>query len=623
MPSQIVSAWGCEDMNIIRLNDIEKTFGGTLLFKHVSFEVNDDDKVAVIGKNGVGKTTLFKIMLGAISPDSGEIFISRQARIGYLSQDVLEPGERTLFGEMLLLYQELENLGQNLDQAAKALATDHSDKAMERYSRLETEFQIKGGYQYKTDIETMLTRFGFSREDHDRFVSGFSGGEKTRIAFAKLLLMHPDILLLDEPTNHMDIEIIEWLEDYLKKYQGAVVVVTHDQYFINKVTHIIYELDQETMNRYTGTYEEYEAEKMKRYELLMKQYVRQQKEIAHLQSYVDRFRYKANKASQAQDRIKKIAKIDRIDKPTKSEREISFAFRTPRPTDAIILEAKNLTIGYDKPLIENISFQMRGRDKIGIIGQNGAGKTTLVKTLLGTISALKGNIAFPKQLKIGYFDQMATENRMKGKLIDIVHDIYPQKNLLEVRKILARFQFVGEDVFKETEMLSGGEMVRLRLLLLLLEAPEFLVLDEPTNHLDISTKDIVEDVFAEYDGPIVFISHDRYFINKVATRIIEFDETKWQLYEGNYDFYKESKGNNIPTAEKKEKKPRTVDPEKEIRKLESSLEENSVRISVLQKSLFQPEIYMDKSKYTETETEIKLLETTTINIMKRIEELSS
>ncbi|HPF42932.1 MAG TPA: ABC-F family ATP-binding cassette domain-containing protein [Bacillota bacterium] len=610
-------------MNIIRLNDIEKTFGGTLLFKHVSFEVNDDDKVAVIGKNGVGKTTLFKIMLGAISPDSGEIFISRQARIGYLSQDVLEPGERTLFGEMLLLYQELENLGQNLDQAAKALATDHSDKAMERYSRLETEFQIKGGYQYKTDIETMLTRFGFSREDHDRFVSGFSGGEKTRIAFAKLLLMHPDILLLDEPTNHMDIEIIEWLEDYLKKYQGAVVVVTHDQYFINKVTHIIYELDQETMNRYTGTYEEYEAEKMKRYELLMKQYVRQQKEIAHLQSYVDRFRYKANKASQAQDRIKKIAKIDRIDKPTKSEREISFAFRTPRPTDAIILEAKNLTIGYNKPLIENISFQMRGRDKIGIIGQNGAGKTTLVKTLLGTISALKGNIAFPKQLKIGYFDQMATENRMKGKLIDIVHDIYPQKNLLEVRKILARFQFVGEDVFKETEMLSGGEMVRLRLLLLLLEAPEFLVLDEPTNHLDISTKDIVEDVFAEYDGPIVFISHDRYFINKVATRIIEFDETKWQLYEGNYDFYKESKGNNIPTAEKKEKKPRTVDPEKEIRKLESSLEENSVRISVLQKSLFQPEIYMDKSKYTETETEIKLLETTTINIMKRIEELSS
>ena len=212
---------------------------------------------------------------------------------------------------------------------------------------------------------------------------------------------------------------------------------------------------------------------------------------------------------------------------------------------------------------------------------------------------------------------------MTGKLIDIVHDIYPQKNLLEVRKILARFQFVGEDVFKETEMLSGGEMVRLRLLLLLLEAPEFLVLDEPTNHLDISTKDIVEDVFAEYDGPIVFISHDRYFINKVATRIIEFDETKWQLYEGNYDFYKESKGNYIPTAEKKEKKPRTVDPEKEIRKLESSLEENSVRISVLQKSLFQPEIYMDKSKYTETETEIKLLETTTINIMKRIEELSS
>jgi len=371
-----MSAWGCEEMNIIRLNDIEKTFGGTLLFKHVSFEVNDDDKVAVIGKNGVGKTTLFKIMLGAISPDSGEIFISRQARIGYLSQDVLEPGERTLLQEMLLLYQELEKLGQALEMAAENLATDHSEKAMERYSRLESEFQIKGGYAYKTDIETMLTRFGFSKADHDRMVSGFSGGEKTRIAFAKLLLMHPDILLLDEPTNHMDIEIIEWLEDYLKKYRGAVVVITHDQYFINKVTNIIYELDQETMSRYTGSYAEYEAEKVKRYELLMKQYSRQQKEIAHLQSFVDRFRYKAKKASQAQDRVKKIARIERIDKPTKSEREISFAFRTPRPTDAIILEAENLTIGYDKPLIENITFKMRGKDKIAIIGQNGAGKTT-------------------------------------------------------------------------------------------------------------------------------------------------------------------------------------------------------------------------------------------------------
>ncbi len=617
-----MSAWGCEEMNIIRLNDIEKTFGGTLLFKHVSFEVNDDDKVAVIGKNGVGKTTLFKIMLGAISPDSGEIFISRQARIGYLSQDVLEPGERTLLQEMLLLYQELEKLGQALEMAAENLATDHSEKAMERYSRLESEFQIKGGYAYKTDIETMLTRFGFSKADHDRMVSGFSGGEKTRIAFAKLLLMHPDILLLDEPTNHMDIEIIEWLEDYLKKYRGAVVVITHDQYFINKVTNIIYELDQETMSRYTGSYAEYEAEKVKRYELLMKQYSRQQKEIAHLQSFVDRFRYKAKKASQAQDRVKKIARIERIDKPTKSEREISFAFRTPRPTDAIILEAENLTIGYDKPLIENITFKMRGKDKIAIIGQNGAGKTTLVKTMLGTILPLYGEVEFHKQFKIGYFDQMSTENRMVGKLIDIVHNLYPQKTLLDVRKLLARFQFIGEDAFKETGMLSGGEMVRLRLLLLLLESPEFLVLDEPTNHLDISTKDIVEDVFAEYDGPILFISHDRYFINKVATRVIELDESKWQLYEGNYDFYKESKENMTPIIKNREKRQKQLDPLKEIKKLETSLEENSKRISLLQKSLYQPEIYMDKEKYDHAEAEIRLLETNSEDIMKRIEDLS-
>jgi len=298
-------------MNLIRLNNIQKTFGGTLLFEHVSFEINDDDKVVIIGKNGVGKSTLFKIILGEISPDSGEIFISRQARIGYLSQDVLSRLDLTLYDEMLLVFDEVITLGEKLRDVMDKMTKDHSESVLKRYSSLEDLYRQKGGYEYQTLIDMMLSRFGFTKADYDRLVSSFSGGEKTRIAFAKLLLMKPDILLLDEPTNHMDIEIIEWLEDYLKKYQGAVVIITYDKYFINKVVTKIFEIDQETLEKYTGTYEMYEIEKEQRYELLLKQFTKQQKEIAHLQSFVDRFRYKASKAKSAQDRVKK---IDRIEK---------------------------------------------------------------------------------------------------------------------------------------------------------------------------------------------------------------------------------------------------------------------------------------------------------------------
>jgi len=609
-------------MNLIRLNNIQKTFGGTLLFEHVSFEINDDDKVVIIGKNGVGKSTLFKIILGEISPDSGEIFISRQARIGYLSQDVLSRLDLTLFDEMLLVFDEVITLGNKLREVMDKMTEDHSEKVLKRYSSLEELYRQKGGYDYQTLIDMMLSRFGFTKADYFRLVSSFSGGEKTRIAFAKLLLMKPDILLLDEPTNHMDIEIIEWLEDYLKKYQGAVVVITHDKYFINKVVTKIFEIDQETLEKYTGTYEMYEIEKEQRYELLLKQFTKQQKEISHLQSFVDRFRYKATKAKSAQDRVKKIERIERIDKPTKSNRKVTVAFGNKRPTEAEILDIKDLSIGYDFPLVDPISFSMRGFEKIGIIGPNGVGKTTFVKTLLGEIDPLKGNIIFHKQLKIGYFDQLVTENRLSGVLINVIHDLYPKKTLLEVRSILAHFLFVGDDVFKEISVLSGGELVRLRLLMLMLERPEFLVLDEPTNHLDIDTKTIVEDVFEEYDGPMIFISHDRYFINKVATKILAFANDSWMIFDGNYDEYKLFIDSKKTESPKKNKRPKPINQTKEIERLEKRIDIISLEVSKMKASLFSPHIYENKTRYTETSEKIVEYEKESEILLGKIEKLS-
>ncbi len=607
-------------MNLIRLNNIQKTFGGTLLFEHVSFEINDDDKVVIIGKNGVGKSTLFKIILGEISPDSGEIFISRQARIGYLSQDVLSRLDLTLYDEMLLVFDEVITLGEKLRDVMDKMTKDHSESVLKRYSSLEDLYRQKGGYEYQTLIDMMLSRFGFTKADYDRLVSSFSGGEKTRIAFAKLLLMKPDILLLDEPTNHMDIEIIEWLEDYLKKYQGAVVIITHDKYFINKVVTKIFEIDQETLEKYTGTYEMYEIEKEQRYELLLKQFTKQQKEIAHLQSFVDRFRYKASKAKSAQDRVKKIDRIEKINKPSKSNRKVTVAFGNKRPTEAEILDIKDLSIGYDEPLLNPITFSMRGFEKIGIIGPNGVGKSTFVKTLLGEIEPLKGRILFHKQLKIGYFDQLVTENRLSGVLLNVIHDLYPKKTLLEIRSILAHFLFIGDDVFKEISILSGGELVRLRLLMLMLERPEFLVLDEPTNHLDIDTKTIVEDVFEEYDGPMIFISHDRYFINKVATKILAFANDSWTIFDGNYDEYKLMLDSQKTESQKKNKRPRPINQTKEIERLEKRIDEISLEVSKMKASLFSPEIYEDKNRYKETSKKISEYELESEILLDKIEE---
>ncbi len=609
-------------MNLLRINNLNKTFGGNVLFDNISLEINSNEKVALIGRNGVGKTTLIKMILNEITPDSGEIFIFRQAKVGYLSQKIIESTDNTLIEECLIPFKDIVRIEGELHELALSLETDHSELALKKYSDKEHEFLINGGYDYLTKIDMLLSKFGFKKEEYDRVIESFSGGEKTRIAFAKLLMLEPDLLILDEPTNHMDIEIIEWLEDYLKSYRGAVLIITHDKYFINKVVRKIYEIDNQSIEVYHGNYDEYETEKLNRYDLLVKKYEKQQKQIAHLQSFVDRFRYKATKAKSAQDRIKKLNRIERIELPNRSSNHLNINFKTKRPTNAFILEMNNLSIGYDKPLISDINMKMRGFEKIGIIGNNGTGKTTLIKTILGEIQPLSGEYQFLKEMKVGYFDQNLSNFNPELTLIETIHGIYPQKTLYEVRSDLAKVEFTGEDVFKKVRVLSGGELVKLQILLLMLERPDILVLDEPTNHLDIDSKNVIEDIFEEYDGPIIFISHDRYFINKVASKIIKLD-TEMHIYEGNYEEYLHYLQKHYPKVEKIKTKSNNSNENKEKskKKLLVDIEKLEKELQDLHQSLFTSDIYNDVEKYRNQEQIIKEKELELENLYFKLEEL--
>ncbi len=606
-------------MNLVKLTNIAKAFGGVPLFKDITFEINSREKVALIGQNGAGKTTLVKMILGDVDPDAGDVFVFSRAKIGYLAQSVIEDDNRPLIDEIMTVFKERVLLEKQLREAAKKLETDHSDAMIRRYSQIEEVFTHAGGYDYLFKTDQILSRFGFDKTEYSRIVSTFSGGEKTRIAFAKLLLIEPELLILDEPTNHMDITIIEWLEDYLKKYPGAVLCITHDKYFINKVADKIFEIDHQTLSVYYGNYDQYEVEKVARYEQMMKLFNRQSKEIAHLQSFVDRFRYKATKAKSAQDRIKKIARIERIDRPDDSKESVRFRFRTKRPTDAVVLTAKNVAIGYETPIQTNIDFEMRGNQKVGIIGPNGIGKTTFIKTVMGTLEPLEGKLRFHKEYQIGYFDQNLAYFNPDLTVIETIHGRYPTKTMLEVRTLLAQFLFEGEDVFKTVSVISGGEKVRLVLCLLMLEKPDFLILDEPTNHLDIDTKNIVEDVFDDYEGPIIFISHDRYFINKVANRIMDFSSTGVTVHDGNYEDYKVwIQAKNQEAKLKVDTTPSARSKAGDVRKLETKLEILQKASDALRQTLFNEAVYSDKAKYIETENEIARLDAEIESLLQKI-----
>ena len=603
-------------MNILSISKLKKEFSGETLFNNISFEINSKDKIAIIGKNGTGKSTLLKMILGELDTDGGEIHKNSKARIGYLSQNVISRTNNTLKNEMLEVFEEVINLEQKMTDLTKKLVDQpHNSELLETYAKIEHVFSIKGGYEYHYKINLILSKFGFKKEEYDRLITTFSGGEKTRVAFAKLLLINPDLLILDEPTNHLDIEIIEWLEDYLNKYEGAVLIVTHDKYFISKVCRKIIEIDQMTSHVYHGTFEQYQDEKIKRYEIMLRKYTRQQKEIAHLQSFVDRFRYNSKRASIAKDRVKKINRIDKIDKPHMSKKHVKMSFEDKRATRDIILDAQQLSIGYDKPLINNINFSMRGYDKLAIIGPNGTGKTTLLKVIEKKLKPIHGKVEFLREYKMGYFDQNQETLNQTKTIFEEIHDYYPMFTNNDIRSVAARFLFFNDDLLKPISILSGGEKVRLVLLLLMLSNPDLLILDEPTNHLDIETKDIIEDVFSTFGGPVIFVSHDRYFINKIGTKIVHLSQDEAIEFDGTYDEFKEFQNNQAAKKVKKEKvQTKKIDYTKVIKKLEDDIHHLEESIKEKNEELFKEENYVDKRK-------MKKLNDSIIECHNKLEEL--
>jgi ATP-binding cassette subfamily F protein 3 len=609
-------------MKILSVSKLQKEFNGDILFKNISFDINSTNKIALIGKNGTGKSTLLKMILKRIDSDAGEIHINKQASIGYLSQDVISSKNHSLYDEMLSVFSHLTRLKAKIDDTTDALKHDpHNQILIDQYAQLEDRYQIQGGYDYHYKIDYVLSQFGFSKDVYSRDISTFSGGEKTRVAFSKLLLENPDLLILDEPTNHLDIEIISWLEDYLSKFEGALLVVTHDKYFVNKVCSKMIEIDHHTAHVYHGTYEMYEEEKAKRYEQRLRQYRRQQKEIEHLQSFIDRFRYNSKRASIAKDRAKKIERMDKIDKPMTSKRRVKMSLTGRRATTDIILEAKKLSIGYaDNVLLEDIDFNMRGYEKLGIIGPNGTGKTTLLNTLRKQMKPLSGHIHFLRRYRIGYFDQNQDTLHYDKTIFEEIHDRYPMFTNYDVREKAAKFLFFNDDLDKPIHILSGGEKVRLTLLLLMLEQPELLILDEPTNHLDIDTKDIIEDVIEQFEGPVIFVSHDRYFINRIATKIVYLTEETYYEHTGSFDTFYDQYLTSLRTKHTKQTlrkdTQQSADLTKDLKHYEHQIDDLHLKLEQLETSSFDEENYLDPEKGRAIQEKIKTLQ----NDLKHLEE---
>ena len=508
-------------------------YGAETILEEINIEIKDKEKIAIIGRNVAGKSTLLKAIINndLLTQGTGEekfnIYKEGNPVIGYLKQMEFEDDQITMIDEILKVYKPIINLEQKIEQIVEKMQTDKSEELAKEYSKAMDRYEFLGGYTYKKEYETAINKFGFSSEDKLKKISEFSGGQRTKIAFIKLLLSKPDILLLDEPTNHLDIETIEWLEQYLKNYSKSVVIVSHDRMFLNKIVNKVYEIEYGVTTAYSGNYTFFEEQKKINYEKQLKDYEYQQKEIKRLNDIVTRFKYKPTKAKMAMSKLKQIERMVKIEAPNKYDlTTFKTNFIIEKQSGKDVLFARDLEIGYDKTL-QKISLNVYRGQKIGIIGENGIGKSTLLKTLVGIIPQISGEFEFGHNVQIGYFDQqMALLDSEKTVLEDFSEE-FPNLTTTELRNSLAAFMFYGEDVFKKINMLSGGEKVRLQLCKILKKGPNLLILDEPTNHMDIIGKESLELLLKEYTGTIIFVSHDRFFVNKIADTLLIF--TKHQI----------------------------------------------------------------------------------------------
>lgn len=638
-------------MILLQVNQLSKSYGADPILTNIKLEVQTRDRIALVGRNGAGKSTLLKIIAGQISYDSGEVIKPKNVNIGYLAQNTgLESG-LSIWEEMLSVFEHLQKQEKELRRLETSMADpsilsnkNQYEQILKEYDSLQVSFKENGGYQYESDIRSVLHGLSFQTFDYSTKISSLSGGQKTRLALGKLLLTKPDILILDEPTNHLDIETLSWLEQYLQGYPGAILIVSHDRYFLDKVVNQVYEISRMHITKYTGNYSSYLDEKAANYEREMKQYEKQQEEIAKLQDFIHRNLARASTTKRAQSRRKQLDKMQVMDRPLGDEKSASFGFNIERQSGNDVLKIDSVAVGYHgEKVSENLTFRITRGESIALVGPNGIGKSTLLKTIIESLPIIEGEIQYGSNVTVGYYDQEQAELTSNKRVLNELWDDYPLMNEKDIRTILGNFLFSGDDVLKIVSTLSGGEKARLALAKLMMKKANLLILDEPTNHLDLDSKEVLENSLIDYPGTLLFVSHDRYFINRIATKVIELSKNQATEYLGDYDYYVEKKleleeikelamkNKIVETQVKQEKTNYQQDKEakklerqrkRRLEEIETMIEEIEVRVEKNDELLCLPEIFQDHEKVFEINSENEAAKAKLEALLEEWEELA-
>ncbi|MCB5900436.1 ABC-F family ATP-binding cassette domain-containing protein [Bacillus cereus] len=622
------------------------------MLANIKLEVQTKDRIALVGRNGAGKSTLLKIIAGELSHDGGEIIKPKDVSIGYLAQNTGLETSLTIWDEMLTVFTHLQQMETKLRRLEQEMGKEENfsneatyERLLADYDQLQLNYKDQGGYQYEADIRSILSGLGFPVETHQTTISTLSGGQKTRLALGKLLLTKPDLLILDEPTNHLDIETLTWLEQYLQGYPGAILIVSHDRYFLDKLVTQVYEISNKESRRFVGNYSKYLDLKSALYEQEMKRYEKQQDEIAKLEDFVQKNIARASTTKRAQSRRKQLDRMELLTRPLGDSKSASFHFDIEKQSGNDVLQVNDATIGYDEnPIIEHVTMRLTRGDSVALVGPNGIGKSTLLKSIVNKLPLLNGDVSFGSNVSVGYYDQEQANLTSSKRVLNELWDEYPLQPEKEIRTILGNFLFTGDDVLKPVSSLSGGQKARLALAKLMMQKSNLLILDEPTNHLDLNSKEILENALIDYPGTLLFVSHDRYFINRVTTTVVELSTEGAQEYLGDYDYYVEKKNEMIERAEleqqesdvpvqkvvaqeklnyleEKERKKLERQRTRKIEELEQSIVELEEEIATLEDQLCLPEIYADYEKASEITTKKQTLQEQLETCMAEWEEL--